>query len=411
MPKNNKNSQIIEAPCELKYIQDYSVDAPIEYECSVEARQLFDNLPKLLMPITPFEYKWVFNGASYELKRHSEAKEHQIKVVIYGPKNGKINFITQIDGVTSQSFAHTRPKSYDAELRHYPMKPRKDYAVPNFDYEALGRTKYHMPGHCIDHADTLDVGELNSTNDARNYIPEPPKSYWGLYIRNPLVQAIRRRKNAYVQYPYYSQNPLKTFDGTPVPDGIFFSELATDVIKNTYRVPFTFNRNEFTNIKGLKFLPLFDSEVCSTPKPTLINNVISKSEHHLHLRQMAQNREAFISGNLANKGHSEIVKNFDQHLSEHECFSSNLKFQASIAASSINDSYRANRTLIRSIDHLEFLLNLDKRNTKLIAEQDYRQCLNLFKNSAPGFEDLDDARKDTLVKFVEDGLDYLKQIF
>ncbi len=395
-----------------QYVDGLYVDANVNIQGSTEALEFFRTLNPVLFPLAPFEYRRFYNNGYYILQKHRDAKDQELQVVLYGPHNGKVNFLTLINGVNVQSFAHTRTKTFDPEARSYPMLPRRDYVVRGFDYEAVGKTKYHMPGHCIDHADTLEVGPKASysTFDRRNYIPEPPKSYWGLYIRNPLSRKIRKAKGGYLQFPYYANVLKKTVDGTFVPAGVFFSEVYDYKVTKTYNVSWSFNRSLSPSKKGLSLLSNFDSHVLSTPKAPLYDPLASNQTVNVLLENLKQARARFETGDLQTKAHPHIFKTYDHLLNEFEYLTPFYKLQAALKASKMQDTKRAERHLERALHHGEFLIELDDKRTVLEADH-ANNCYELFKNEAPGFEDKDERQVDRMAKLDKDGIQYVKNLF
>ncbi|MDB6095834.1 MAG: hypothetical protein JWM09_112 [Francisellaceae bacterium] len=409
---NNQVKALNSKKEERKYLENIFVNADIEIEGSDAAKEIFLNYPITLLPITPFEYKWVYSDNQYILKKHQDALDHTIKIVLYGPKEKKVNFLCLIDEINYQSFAHTRARSFNAEARKYPMFPRKDYVIPEFNYEALGRTKYHMPGHCIDHADTLEIGDKTSysTFDKRNFIPEPPNSYWGRYIRNPLTKEIRSNQGAYLQFPYYGNNPLKTQDGTLVPEGVFFSELKDNQVLKTYNISWDFNRRNSPNKKGKGFLQELNSHVLSTPIATIDNPSQSDREIDSLIRQLNTIRQSYETGALKAHNHPQIVKNYDIRLAEYEYLSPQFKIDAALKASRREENYQSAKIFDRALHQAEFIQNLDEKRI-LITEEQFEQCKQNLKNQTAGFEDNDERIIDRLEKINKDGLDYVKYLF
>lgn len=65
-----------------------------------EALLLFNKLPEELLPNLPYGYQWVIptqNQNSYTVVKNIQAQEHELRLVIYGPDNGKINYIIMSD--------------------------------------------------------------------------------------------------------------------------------------------------------------------------------------------------------------------------------------------------------------------------------------------------------------------------
>jgi len=194
------------------------VDLRFEFE-EERAYQLFNELPEKLLPQLPKGYQWVRSNGKYGMMRHQDSVEHEMEVLIYGPDDkGLINFICRRDHVSFFSFAHTQDVGAPAQ-RRYPLTS-KAYKVRGFDYTHT-KYKHHIRGHMIDHHDSI-LKTWNSTADIRNYSPEAPIYEWGMGIRRLVTADLRALPHGgvYAQYNSYGLNPLKTANGTPVPDQV-----------------------------------------------------------------------------------------------------------------------------------------------------------------------------------------------
>lgn len=218
-PKALEKSENTSSKREL-YIEKQSL-VEVTFEMDDEdAWDLFNHLPSHVLPPLPFGYQWVSANDNYSVIRDASTKEHDIRIVLYGPdRTNYINFICQVDGRTTYSFGHTK-NGRGPNNRTYPMTS-SDYRVRGYDY-ASKKYKSHVRGHLIDHQDTILGKPTLSTYDARNYVPEPPIYEWGLGFRRLKIGELRKQRGggAYAQMNTYSDTPLLTANGTAVPEDI-----------------------------------------------------------------------------------------------------------------------------------------------------------------------------------------------
>lgn len=244
---NNKDAKdfLLSTQCEI--VQPY-------YEDSENANIGIFQLPESFWPRLPLGYIWVKDVKSPipTICKNIEFPDVPVKIVIYSINSKKtaksIDYITLFKNsdqrwVNVQSYANTKTggaKSKDMS-RSYPMTPEA-YSCDGYKY---------MRGHCIDHADMPKKLFKVMDKDKRNYIPEDPD--WGGKIRNPIVRyMIRKVEGSYMQQPYYHRcNPFDftnedcdiTSNGTPVPLGVFFAGLSSDMSETllALRAPWSFD--------------------------------------------------------------------------------------------------------------------------------------------------------------------------
>ncbi len=239
-----------------------TVPLKVEYQDPL-AWNIFNKMPRHILPPLPLGYQWARVNSKYSVIREEEAKSHELLLVLYGPNKEKvprINLIFQVDGVTTYSFAHTSSRKGPGPKDEPPMSC-SNYAVPGYNYSAHGY-KSHVRGHLVDRKDTITEGPEKSwsTNDPRNYVPEPPDYGWGLGFRRLKVKELRASKGegAYAQFNIYPRKPLLTKDKTPVPEDVYFYpySLGTDynyiLEKNVFSVEWneSFKRPEKTTVLG-----------------------------------------------------------------------------------------------------------------------------------------------------------------
>lgn len=238
---------------DIKVVREYYVDfqKPVTIHFEIDddrGYECFNAMPKHTLPVLPAGYRWVKHDNKYGIMRTTTTPEKDIHVVIYGPNKNqipRINYIMQVDDVTTYGFAHTK-NSDGPKDRNYPMNDDA-FRVPTYDYSHT-RYKTHIRGHVIDHQDTITnfAQENWSTLDARNYIPEPPIYNWGLCIRRLAVQQLRKRPGggAYAQQAYYSDNPATTMNGTKVPKFVYFYPYSMDGDTYTSANPYNIKWDE-----------------------------------------------------------------------------------------------------------------------------------------------------------------------
>ena len=195
---------------------------PLTFEMdSPGAWVLFNQLPEHILPPLPEGHKWVRANNNYSIIRNKRSEEHDIAIVLYGPdKTNYINFICRVDEVTTYSFGQTKNGSGPSK-RTFPMT-LDDFHVNGYDYSGK-KYRQHVRGHLLDHQDSILGVPTISTYDARNFVPEPPEYEWGLGFRRLKVQELRNSGGgAYAQLNCYSDRPLITKNGTPVPDDVRF---------------------------------------------------------------------------------------------------------------------------------------------------------------------------------------------
>lgn len=226
-----------------------SNQVPVELKCEAamdDAKTIFNELPVNILPKLPPGYQWTSYNDEYSIIRNFSSKEHSLKLILFGPNDkDQINFLFQVDGITTYSLAHTSRKAEPA--RSHPMA-KTAYNVPGFDYS---KTKYnnHVQGHLIDQKDTMQVGprEKWSCYDPRNFVPEPPEYEWGPGIRNQKVAALRRMNvdTAYAQHLHYLEKPLETIDKTRVPVSTHFTTYTINgkIYNPTEMIDINWNEN------------------------------------------------------------------------------------------------------------------------------------------------------------------------
>lgn len=193
-------------------------------EGSELARHSLFSLPTCLFPVLPLGHFWNKVDGQWVVRKNQYAPQRDTVVVTYGPDadhDDNINFLTLIDNVNVQSFAHTLSEKTNIS-RSYPS--RLNFNTANSQYDR---------GHCIDLRDTFPSStRSNSNNDSRNYIPETQKfnAWWGRVGRNMIVRNLRKEGGAYAQFPFYGDDTHTTLDGTRIPKGVYFAEFIMNDI-------------------------------------------------------------------------------------------------------------------------------------------------------------------------------------
>jgi hypothetical protein len=173
----------------------------------------------------------------------------------YGPNAaGRTNYNIVSGRQLVQSSAVTRSPTYQGG-RQYPMTTA-DYAEPS--------GQPWIRGHNIDYADTIDTPRAADSNiDPLNYTPEP--SWWGLSLRNYIVNRIIRPANGgYRQMNFYGTSPRVTANGTPIPDGVYFVQTQNGVVVRAWRIPFTTSGSSLS-----AQLPQFEIPLTQVPSALL----------------------------------------------------------------------------------------------------------------------------------------------
>ncbi|MCU0944875.1 MAG: DUF4157 domain-containing protein [Rubritepida sp.] len=192
----------------------------------------FNRLAPGDLPPVPEGYGWARMNGVWEPVSLTGANRMELTLRVYGPDAaGRNNFNILTGRQLVQSSAVTQSSTFQG-ARNYPMTTA-DYVEPT-----TGRA--NIRGHNVDHADTITgAGVLDSTSDPLNYTPEP--SWWGLYLRNFLVnRVIRPAQGGYRQMNFYGPNPRLTANGTPIPDGVYFVQTdQSGAAVRAWRIPFT----------------------------------------------------------------------------------------------------------------------------------------------------------------------------
>ena len=359
-----------------------------------EAWEVFNALPEHILPPLPHGYQWAHAKDNYSIICNALSPKHNISLILYGPDatQGHINFLCQVDGVTTYSFAHTKPSN---EIdRKYPMK-EGDYRVPGYNYTNK-KYKRHVQGHLIDHIDTIHQGSNSSTYDARNYVPEPPQYEWGLGYRRCKVGVLRKQPGggAYAQYNVYPEHPIKTADGTPVPEDVRFYAYSNDYVAQADIVHVKFEE-EMQRKKGVKVLEhaeQFKSSLAAAPVVQTYEAEMSDRDLRREGRKTWKKISQIDEGDIFSR-----FKNKDRML--FSCVAGDLEFEASsrqlrTGISAEADETTRNSFLARSLHLAKKLCDLDggspfnKKDKKLARtffkgqksaemqklEDDFRQC-------------------------------------
>lgn len=193
----------------------------------------FDELPPL-----PAGYQWSRLNSVWEPMATQGTFGESLSLGWYGPDaQGRSNYNLLAGDELLGSRAFTRPAGGTYQGR--PGSGRSDFPMSTADFVDPVTGRRYVRGHNVDFADTNDVPGVRDSNlDPANFTPEP--EWWGLRLRNNLVQRIRAAGGQYRQFNFYnSSNPRVTADGTPIPDGVFFVEYdAAGNPAQSWRIPF-----------------------------------------------------------------------------------------------------------------------------------------------------------------------------
>jgi len=387
------------------FIESLYTEVSVTYHGAVEGKALLFGLPTELLPVSPLEHQWFNSNQQYVLKKHHSALEQNIDIVIYGPNiHQQINYLTLFNQVNHQSYAVTRFKTFGYDFRKIPFNARKDYRVPGYEYLS---GKYHMPGHCIDHADTIEAGLTPySSYDKRNFIPEPPHSDWGGILRRDVVRRLRKIHGAYMQLPYYEPTPLLANNGTPVPAGVFFGSIHNHQLGKICKVSWDIDFKQY-RASGLKL----DQQILATlevpswqmPLAAIYNTEASDFSIQQELINYSclqkQDKEPITlhGANLY----------YQRRAAEAEFLSPHHKIELTLQYSSFQQAQTAKRYLSRTQEHANYLKDLDKKKPLMTTTQ-YQRFQQAFLKEAPGFEDADDRQKDFFRQLHQEQQPWLK---
>jgi hypothetical protein len=216
----------------------------------------FNALPITDIPPLPNGYAWMRLNGTWEPICLTGRFGEPLDLAFYGTNAaGRPNYNVLRGGRLVQSSAATRPSggTSNAPRGNEPMTSQ-DFAEPG-----PGGRRY-IRGHNVDRADTIDApGTRDSNIDPANFTPEP--AWWGLWIRNNLVNQIRALGGGYRQVNVYSATPRVTTNGTRIPDFIYFVHFnAAGKPVNAWRIPWN-----ATGPRTLAALPQFAILVSQVP--------------------------------------------------------------------------------------------------------------------------------------------------
>ncbi|HBB53550.1 MAG TPA: hypothetical protein DCZ80_06580 [Legionellales bacterium] len=374
--------------------QQKIVDLRFEFE-EERAYQLFNELPENLLPQLPKGYQWVRSHGKYGMMRHQDSVEHQMEVLIYGPDaKGLINFICRRDHVSFFSFAHTQDIGAPVQ-RRYPLTS-KAYKVTGFDYTHT-KFKHHIRGHMIDHHDSI-LRIWNSSSDIRNYTPEAPIYEWGMGIRRLITADLRALAHGgvYAQYNSYELNPLKTANGTPVPEHIRLFTYQCNVQINTAG-------NTTNNYHSLDLFHISYSEPLEKPArgkvlehardnycsdwesaPIIFAYEQESSDRALRLRGRHIQKQAFrvSNGNAASRFVDQDFYDLSCIAGDYEFEQCSRRLSAGILSHEQNCQVHTVNYCASSLNYAEKLLELDLQNPTEILEVQVRREAHAFFKSA-----------------------------
>ncbi|GEM_PF-3970661 len=334
-------------------------------------------------------------ASHYSVVKHEDVPDKKIDLVLYGDETSNIDYSFLIDDVTHQSFAHT--SSTREPTRKYPM-PQCGYVVTDFNYNVGSRS--HLKGHCCDHKDTTRVGPraLYSTYDIRNYIPEPPNSYWGKHMRRVIVGQQRKNDDAYMQLVHYPEDPFMTRSGQPVPDYIYFAtiEVSNDhqyEPQAVYSIDWDIDYAE-EKIAGDSMISLSNRYAIDTetaPTVSLYDPESSDRGLRLQIRNLAKRASSALK-----EDSKSLYKHRDAFFTERACAGLSFENAKHSIATAIEASKNEEAaTCASALKHGSLfgqrLLDLDDERV-IISAAHHRILNSHFRDEAAGFDD--DALKD-----------------
>jgi len=348
-----------------------------------EAWSKFNQLPQHILPNLPQGYRWVSANSNYSVIRNQHIDEHSITIVLYGPdKNQDINFICLIDDVTTYSFAHTKAKNKPPAAK--PPMSLSDYRVPGYDYSQK-KYKSHVRGHLIDHQDTILGVPTLSTNDFRNYVPEPAEYEWGLGIRRLKVKALRDQSGggAYTQFNCYSENSVRTEDGTRVPEDVRFYSFnyahASYTPKDVYHVEF---EEALHRAKGTPVLAnaaaRFMSSIDASPVVSVYSPDQSDRGLRLFSRTSARNEQQIENRTIFSRLPEKDTKFAACSAADSEFENAHRQLHAGVLTKT--DKKASLSYLKRSLFFAEELLNFDDDDLTPYDEKSIHEGRHFFNN-------------------------------
>lgn len=351
-----------------------------------EAFEIFNEMPEITLPPLPWGYMWTRNADDqYCIIRDKDSFDHYFDLILFGPNaHDQINFLFQVDEVTTYSFAHTNkgtgPSGCTPPMSYF------DYRVPDYDY-SRARYKQHVRGHLIDLHDTIRVGlrHLWSAVDHRNFIPEPPEYEWGMGIRNQKVRALRRLPypTAYAQYSLYPDRPLKTNDNTWVPEEVFFTSFS--IQGNVYKRLDSIDVNWVENMKrptGQKILDHAAAKLTTSLSASPVVETYTPDSDDRTLRKESRNHvrtaNFIASGTYQARFPQTSEMSFRFFAADKEFEHITHQLRATITADKAEKSLDAIHNLDRSLNNGEVLADLDE-DGELISNAVRRSSLDLIR--------------------------------
>lgn len=358
-----------------------------------DAWDCFNDLNVEVLPRLPHGYRWVEVENQYAVIKDETAAEHRLNLAIYGPDaKFQINYLFQVDDVTTFGFAHTR-KTKNPERKH-PI--RKDgFRVPVFDYK---QHKYgsHVQGHVIDQKDTItEVRPKDkwSAYDKKNFIPEPPDYHWGMGVRKQKVAEIRKQGAAYSQFMEYAEDCHVTIDGTPVPTAIYFSSYSCN--RGIYHLKEVFNVEFEEDLsrphKGVKYLDYAKRNFLTSPEaaPTVVPYSPNSTDRALRLlkRNSAKKAAGIADGSISSrfKDRDGLYAHTDS--ADIEMAGIDRRITAGKFANDAGDSRTGLDYVKRALDFGEHQIDFDEK-VPLFDINAHQRGQSFFRNYR-GDEDLD----------------------
>lgn len=365
---------------------------------SHSAVTLFNQLPASLLPSLPLGFQWIDKTdiePHYSIVKHDDVPDKKLDLVLYGDEESNIDYSFLIDDVPHQSFTHT--SSAREPARKYPM-PQRGYVVTDFNYNVGSRS--HLKGHCSDHKDTKRVGprQFYSTYDIRNYIPEPPNSFWGKHMRRVLVAQQRKDDNAYMQLVHYPEDPYITRSGQPVPDYVYFATIKVTEEQEykpqaIYSIDWDIDyaREKIAGDSMLSLSSRYATDVDTAPIVSLYDPASTDRGLRLQIRNLSKRASSALK-----EDSKALYKHRDAFFTERACVGlafENAKHSiaTAIEASENEEAAACTSALRHGSLFSRRLLNLDDERV-IISDAHHRKLKANFKNEATGFDD--DALQD-----------------
>lgn len=362
-----------------------------------QALTVFDNSPFEFIPLLPWGYHWEKKKKQYGVYKLNYINPCSIELILYGPdEKNQINYNLVVDGHNFYTLSHTR----NGEQARLKSKDRK-YPKP-INTNASGyytKTTPYMPGHCVDHVDSIiPPAEILarygknciSSYHHSNYIPEVQKDYWGLTMRRGLVAAQRKAGLSYAQLAEYGDNYQKTISGAAIPESVYFYCLNAHYKPNMVSwIDWDKDYNQHkknSKVTVVKHMESFSTSVEAAPK-ALIWDVNASDEKWTKAVRDTRYLGHNIRKNKVksyNSARDQIYAYSNSSVLEYQ--NSYSSISAALAASELSQVKLTKAMLTKAVNQGLKLIELDEP-LKPINKNRYKWVKHFHNTEKPGFDD------------------------